>query len=351
MSKFIFLALKAGLLLLLMCSYAIASAQDVKKVFIVQSYSSKNICGAPQRQGVEESLAEHGFDAGSNLRIYDYAMDTKRVNNTPESILKQAEIVLAKIEEVKPDVLVLLDDNAFRTVGLELAGSDMNIVFSGMNGQPEVYNQKKKWLNSREKPGHNITGVYEKLHVTDAFRVQKMILPDLKKVLIISDESPTGKAVMTQVNQEIADIDLGIDFDIKIASSWEDYKSIIGKACADSEIGTIYPAATLLTDKSGGIHSTSDIIRWTVKNCRTPGISINYSFARLGMLGGAGVDFISMGRQAGNMVVEILKGASPGDIAIEDAKRYALVFNLKRAKELGIKIPTDVLMAADVVYK
>jgi len=208
-------------------------------------------------------------------------------------------------------------------------------------------------LDSRVKPGHNITGVYEKLHFIDACRVQKKILPGLEKMLVVSGQSPTGKAVLKQVDKEIAESgsELGIEFETRIASSWEEYTEIIHKACADPSIGTIYPAATLLTDSIGKSRSTSDIIKWTVANCRTPGISINYSFARLGMLGGAGVDFISMGRQAGRMAAKIMKGTSPGDIPVEDALRYALVFNLKRAEELGMEIPTDILMAADVIYK
>lgn len=63
------------------------------------------------------------------------------------------------------------------------------------------------------------------------------------------------------------------------------------------------------------------------------------------------VDFIAMGRQAGKMVAQIMKETSPGDIPIEEAERYALVFNLRRARELGMEIPIDILMAADVVYK
>jgi len=46
-----------------------------------------------------------------------------------------------------------------------------------------------------------------------------------------------------------------------------------------------------------------------------------------------------------------MKETSPGDIPIEEAERYALVFNLRRARELGMEIPIDILMAADVVYK
>lgn len=351
MKQLFSICFKSVLILLCISSYSFAFDPEVKKVLIVHSYCLDNVCGAPQHQGVVESLAAKGFKVGENLSVHDYAMDTKKVNNTPELIRKEADIVLGKIGELKPDAVVLLDDNAFRTVGIDLVDTDVNIVFCGLNGQPEEYDRVKNWLNSRVKPGHNITGVYEKLHIRDAFMVQKMILPDLKKALIISDESPTGKAVMKQVNRELAQDTQGVEFETKIVNTWEDYVKAVKEADADPEVRTIYPAATLLKDNSGITYSTSDIIRWTVANSKTPGIAINYAFARLGMLGGAGVDFISMGRQAGIMVAEILNGTSPGDIPIEDAKRYALVFNLKRAEELGIVIPNDVLMAADAVYK
>ncbi len=340
------------LCLLLFCAtYAVAA--KAKNILIVHSYCLDSICGAPQAQGVLESLAKAGFVEGKNLNVEHYAMDTRRVNNSPQLIAEQAGLVLQKVHSSKPDVLVLLDDNAIRTIGLKLVDSDINIVFSGMNAQPEDYNSKVRWMESRSKPGHNITSVYEKLHFIAACKVQKKVVPGLEKILIISDESPTGRAVIKQIKKEVKEKGSGLDIDLefRIAFSWEEYIEALKLACEDKSIGTIYPAATLLIDKNGKGYSTLDIIKWTVANCQTPGIPINYSFARLGLLGGAGVDFIAMGRQAGKMVVEILKGVPPGYIPIEDAQRYALVFNLKRAKELGMEIPTDILMAADVIYK
>ena len=47
------------------------------------------------------------------------------------------------------------------------------------------------------------------------------------------------------------------------------------------------------------------------------------------------MDFKAMGYQAGKKAIRILRE----DIPIEDAKRYAIVFNIARAKELGIEIP------------
>ena len=71
----------------------------------------------------------------------------------------------------------------------------------------------------------------------------------------------------------------------------------------------------------------------------------------LGLFGGAGVDFKSMGYQAGMMVTRILRGEPAGSIPIEDAERYALVFHLDRAQALGVRIPDEILLAADEVYK
>ncbi|WP_031481837.1 ABC transporter substrate-binding protein [Maridesulfovibrio frigidus] len=345
------LCLMVGLSTVLLCSFALAEAVGPKKIFIVSSYAQDNICGLPQYQGVIEAIAGAGFRIDTDVKIYSYAMETKKVNNTPALIDAQAEIVLAKIEKINPDVVVVLDDNAFRAVALKLVDSKIAVVFSGLNGQPEDYNEIVTWIDSRSKPGHNITGIYEKLHIVQAFKVQKKILPDLERALIVSDESPTGKAVLKEVNLELSEESVDVFFDVKIATSWEDYKDIILKSCSSPDIGTIYTAATLLKDKHGQVHSTSEIIKWTVGNCLKPGIPINYSFSRLGMFGGAGVDFISMGRQAGVMVGRILNGDKPGDIAIENAKRYGLVFNLKRAEELGITIPNDVLMASDAIYR
>jgi ABC-type uncharacterized transport system substrate-binding protein len=43
-------------------------------------------------------------------------------------------------------------------------------------------------------------------------------------------------------------------------------------------------------------------------------------------------------------------GANPGSIPVEDAENYALAFNLDRARQLKIKIPEEILAAADDIF-
>jgi putative tryptophan/tyrosine transport system substrate-binding protein len=80
-------------------------------------------------------------------------------------------------------------------------------------------------------------------------------------------------------------------------------------------------------------------------------MAINYFFARMGLFGGAVENFSAMGRLAGQKAVKILNGTRAGDLPIEDGPESAIVFNVKRARDLGIEIPPRVLAAANAVYK
>ena len=75
----------------------------------------------------------------------------------------RAAIALKEIEAFNPDVVVTLDDNAFRTVALAIAHKDIPVVFSGLNRRPESYLTDPPWIKTRNEPGGQITGVIEKI--------------------------------------------------------------------------------------------------------------------------------------------------------------------------------------------
>jgi putative ABC transport system substrate-binding protein len=50
-------------------------------------------------------------------------------------------------------------------------------------------------------------------------------------------------------------------------------------------------------------------------------------------------------------VDEILRGAKPGDIPVEQATKFKTVVNLKTAKDIGVTLPTSILLRADEVIE
>jgi ABC-type uncharacterized transport system substrate-binding protein len=330
------------------------AAQDVKRVFITASYEKNHVCGGPQEDGVLKGLNKTGWFEDMNLEVKRYYMDTKRKNTSPDAIKKAAEIVLRQIEEFKPEVLVVLDDNAFREVALPLAGShDLSVVFSGMNGQPEKYNVKKRFMDTRERPGGNITGVYEQLYVARSIKVMQSAIPSLKgkKIVGITDYSPTGNALTVQFGIELKNKSKTINWEFKRVKDWQEYTSLIQELNEDDGVGAIYPVALSLKVSDTVTYTAPEIYKWTIKNSRKPEMALNYFFSKIGLFGGAAVDFKAMGFLAGKKAGQILSGAKAGNLPIEDAPDYAIVFNLRRTQELGIDIPAPLLTAADHVYK
>ena len=331
-----------------------AAAQEVKRVYIAASYEKNHICGGPQEEGVIKGLNKTGWFEGMNLKIKRYYMDTKRKNTTPGAMKKEANIVFRQIKEFKPQALVVVDDNAFREVALPLAGDkDLPVVFSGMNGQPESYNAKKRFMDKRERPAGNITGVYEKLYVVRSMIVMKSAMTDLKgkKIVGITDYSPTGNALTAQFEIELKSKPKHIDWELKKVKDWQEYIRLIKKLNNDEETGAIYPVALSLQVSDSVTYTATEIFKWTIENSRKPEMALNYFFAKIGLFGGAAVDFKAMGFLAGKKAGQILNGKKPGNLSIEDAPDYAIVFNLKRARVLGINIPHPLLTAADHVYK
>jgi hypothetical protein len=56
-------------------------------------------------------------------------------------------------------------------------------------------------------------------------------------------------------------------------------------------VKAIYPVALTLPTEGGGRYAAAQIYDWTITNSRKPEMAINYFFARMGLFGGAVVNY------------------------------------------------------------
>ncbi|MBB3179291.1 ABC transporter substrate-binding protein [Variovorax sp. Sphag1AA] len=78
-------------------------------------------------------------------------------------------------------------------------------------------------------------------------------------------------------------------------------------------------------------------------------IPVITGYRGLGCLLSYGPDGVALFRRLAEMVVQILNGAKPGDLALEQPTKLEFVIDLKVAKAIGLTIPQSALLRADEV--
>ena len=84
---------------------------------------------------------------------------------------------------------------------------------------------------------------------------------------------------------------------------------------------------------------------------RIASISPFREYAEAGGLMSYGTDVAYQFRHAATFVDKILKGARPGDLAIEQPATFELVINRKTANTIGLAIPQELLLRANKVIE
>lgn len=82
---------------------------------------------------------------------------------------------------------------------------------------------------------------------------------------------------------------------------------------------------------------------------RLPAIHALKEYAQAGLLMTYGANLADLYRRAAHYVDRILKGVKPGDLPIEQPRKFDLMINLRTAEALGVTIPRLLLLQAELI--
>jgi putative ABC transport system substrate-binding protein len=92
-------------------------------------------------------------------------------------------------------------------------------------------------------------------------------------------------------------------------------------------------------------------IAQAVRDAKMPAIFPWREYHTFGAVMSYGVDLTGVFRRAAYFVDRILKGAKPSDLPVEQVSTFDLIIDLRVAREMGIKVPQELLFRADQVIR
>jgi len=137
---------------------------------------------------------------------------------------------------------------------------------------------------------------------------------------------------------------LGLKLQSLPVRSLDDFESAFARAKREG-------AQALITTPSPLINTQPrQVLDFAAKN-RLPAMYPTSEFVDAGGLMSYAPNYADSWRRAADFVDKILKGTKPGDIPIDQPKKFEFIINLKTAKQIGVTIPPNVLARADRVIR
>jgi putative tryptophan/tyrosine transport system substrate-binding protein len=320
----------AVVLLLLSAFLNTAAAQPPEKVPRV-GYLLGGSHSDPQRQRLLEAfrqgLRELGYMEGQNIAIESRWAEGKD-DRFPALA---ADLVRSKVD-------VIVAGSGAATQAAQQATRTIPIVMSTV-ADP----LGSGLVASLARPGGNVTGMTVMSPDVAGKQLQllKEVVPKLSRVALLTNpDNPSSARSVREA--EAAARALGVRLQSLEARN-------------PQEIDGAFAAIT--RERAGALLILPDVIFLSQRRQmaelatkrRLPAVYGVREYAEAGGLMAYGANYVDLVRRAATFVDKILKGAKPGDLAVEQPTKFELVINLRTAKAIGLTIPPSLLQRADEI--
>ena len=305
-----------------------AVAQQARKVHRIGVLAAGSDAGTPLLVDFRQGLRELAYAEGDNLLI-EYRFAEGKVERLPE--------LAADLVRLKVELIVAVFATSARAA--HQATRSIPIVMIAV-GDPVNLGLAA----SLARPGGNVTGTVSYLPELGGkpLELLKEMIPDLKRVAILSNPSNPGHAPLLK-DVEPAARSLAIRLQPLSVANAEDLEGALRTATRDAAAVWVLGDALFIAHRAR--------IAALAAAARLPTLLPGRPFTEAGGLMSYGPHLPHVYHRAATYVDKILKGAKPGDLPIEQPTKFDLVINMKTAKALGLQIPRSLLLRADHIVE
>ena len=308
----------------------LAEAQEPKKVpRIGVIFPAVSSVSAPFMAVFREGFHDLGYTEGKNIVIEERYADGKE---------DRLPALAAELVQLKVDIIMVGGGNA--TLAAKNATKTVPIVM-GTASDPVGTGL----VASLARPGGNITGSTLINPDLSGKRLEllKETIPKLKHVaVLIHRDNPAATLMLKET--ETAAQSLGLQLQILEVHGSNELENAFGVAKKGrAEAMNVLSSAFLQIERKKIVELAS--------MGQLTAMYVDRQFVESGGLMSYGANIADQFRRAATYVDKILKGAKPADLPVEQPTKFELIINLKAAKQIGLKIPPNVLVRADKVIK
>lgn len=286
--------------------------KDVFRIGISQFITHQSLDAT--REGFVDELAKQGYIEGNNIEIdlQNAQGEQRNLKTISQQLAESSDVVLAI---ATPSAQSLA--NTTQTTP---------VIFSAVTDPVSA-----KLVESREQPGGNVTGTSDQS--SDAISTQinliKKVLPKAKTIGILYTQSEANSVVQKDEAKRLLE-EKGFTV---VEKTILDSNNV--KAAAESLMAEV-DMVFVPTDNI--ISSTMETVKQVSIKHKVPVFGGSTEMIAVGGLYNYGTNYEELGRQTARMLIRVLKGEKPENIAVELPEKLELHTNKEIADALGIDI-------------
>lgn len=272
-------------------------------------------------RGILKALADAGYENGKNLILK---------HESASGNLATAHTIATHFASLKPDCMVGISTPSAQS----LARHNFPLIFTAVTNPVDA-----KLVTDIQKPGKHISGVACYVPELAQLELIRRLLPSAKKVGILYNPGEANSASSAAELKRLAPSQ-NLEIMEAVANNTGEVTTALLKLLETVD-------AILLPQDNTVATAITSVLK-TALTHKVPVFVSDKAFLSQGAVAGCGYDWQTLGEKTGELVVEVLKGRSPGAIPVVntrggDTTMLQTWVNSKTAALLGMTLTPDTL--------